>query len=219
MCGIVGYVGDQQALDIVIRGLRRLEYRGYDSAGVALVHSVDGRGEIATEKKAGKLANLDKALAETPLPESTIGIGHTRWATHGPPNDRNAHPHLGQKRRVAVVHNGIIENFAQLRHELERKGHDLLSDTDTEVAAHLLELELADGADLTTAMQRLCRRLEGAFTLVAVDAHDPTAGWWPPAATPRSWSVSVRARTSSPPTWRRSSSTRVRHSSSVRTRS
>ncbi len=168
MCGIVGYVGSQQAEDIVIRGLRRLEYRGYDSAGVALVHA----GAIASDKKAGKLANLDKALAESPLPESTTGIGHTRWATHGPPNDRNAHPHLGQTRRVALVHNGIIENFAALRHELERQSHDLLSDTDTEVAAHLLELELEGGADLTTAMQTLCRRLQGAFTLVAVDSHD-----------------------------------------------
>ncbi|HET7689940.1 MAG TPA: glutamine--fructose-6-phosphate transaminase (isomerizing) [Nocardioidaceae bacterium] len=168
MCGIVGYVGSQQAEDIVIRGLRRLEYRGYDSAGVALVRD----GAIASDKRAGKLANLDKALAEKPLPESTIGIGHTRWATHGPPNDRNAHPHLGQQSRVAVVHNGIIENFAQLRHELERDGHDLLSDTDTEVAAHLLEREVEQGADLTTAMQRLCNRLEGAFTLVAVDAQD-----------------------------------------------
>ncbi len=168
MCGIVGYVGSQQAEDIVIRGLRRLEYRGYDSAGVALVH--DNR--IASDKKAGKLSNLDKALAESPLPQSTTGIGHTRWATHGPPNDRNAHPHLGQQRRVAVVHNGIIENFAALRAELETAGHELLSDTDTEVAAHLLEQEVEGGADLTTAMQRLCLRLKGAFTLVAVDAQD-----------------------------------------------
>jgi glucosamine--fructose-6-phosphate aminotransferase (isomerizing) len=168
MCGIVGYVGSQQAEDIVIRGLRRLEYRGYDSAGIALVSD----GAIACDKRAGKLANLDKALAEEPLPPATTGIGHTRWATHGPPNDRNAHPHLGQRGRVALVHNGIIENFAALRQELERKGHDLRSDTDTEVAAHLLEALVDEGADLTTAMQRLCRRLEGAFTLVAVDAQD-----------------------------------------------
>ncbi|HSV37826.1 MAG TPA: glutamine--fructose-6-phosphate transaminase (isomerizing) [Nocardioidaceae bacterium] len=168
MCGIVGYVGSQQAEDIVIRGLRRLEYRGYDSAGVALVHE----GAIASDKRAGKLANLDKALAETPLPQSSTGIGHTRWATHGPPNDRNAHPHLGQQRRVAVVHNGIIENFAHLRHELESQGHELASDTDTEVAAHLLELELEVTGDLTTAMQRVCRMLEGAFTLVAIDGQD-----------------------------------------------
>ncbi|HET6697623.1 MAG TPA: glutamine--fructose-6-phosphate transaminase (isomerizing) [Nocardioidaceae bacterium] len=170
MCGIVGYVGPRQAQPIVVEGLRRLEYRGYDSAGIALVHD----GEIAWDKKAGKLTNLDKAIAQHPLPESTTGIGHTRWATHGAPNDRNAHPHLGRDGRVAVVHNGIIENFASLRAELEQAGHDLVSETDTEVTAHLLERELDRGAaDLTAAMQAVCRRLEGAFTLVAVDAADP----------------------------------------------
>ncbi|RYE80096.1 MAG: glutamine--fructose-6-phosphate transaminase (isomerizing), partial [Myxococcales bacterium] len=169
MCGIVGYVGHQQAQSVVIEGLRRLEYRGYDSAGIALI----SEGALASDKRAGKLANLEKAIQETPLPGSTTGIGHTRWATHGAPNDTNAHPHLGQQRRVAVVHNGILENFAQLRDELEAGGHDLLSETDTEVAAHLLEAEVASGADLTTAMQSVCRRLEGAFTLVAVDCEDP----------------------------------------------
>src|SRR3954464_2290833 len=109
-CGMVGYVGAQPAVDVVVEGLRRLEYRGYDSAGVAVVH--DGR--LTVRKRAGKLANLDKALADDPLPESCTGIGHTRWATHGPPTDRNAHPHLGQTGRVALVHNGIIENFAPL---------------------------------------------------------------------------------------------------------
>ncbi|HET8719291.1 MAG TPA: glutamine--fructose-6-phosphate transaminase (isomerizing) [Nocardioidaceae bacterium] len=170
MCGIVGYVGPRQAQPIVVEGLRRLEYRGYDSAGIALVHD----GQIAWDKKAGKLTNLDKAIAQHPLPESTTGIGHTRWATHGAPNDRNAHPHLGRDGRVPVVHNGIIENFASLRAELEQAGHDLVSETDTEVTAHLLESELDRGAaDLTVAMQAVCRRLEGAFTLVAVDATDP----------------------------------------------
>ena len=169
MCGIVGYVGPKQAENVVVEGLRRLEYRGYDSAGVALV--VDGK--IAAEKRAGKIANLDKALADSPLPEATTGIGHTRWATHGAPTDQNAHPHLGQDGRVALVHNGIIENFALLRAELEAAGHELRSETDTEIAAHLLEAAVADGADLTTAMQQVCRRLDGAFTLVAVDAQDP----------------------------------------------
>jgi glucosamine--fructose-6-phosphate aminotransferase (isomerizing) len=169
MCGIVGYVGPQQAQGVVIDGLRRLEYRGYDSAGIALVHD----GAIAADKKAGKLANLEKTIADNPLPPATTGIGHTRWATHGPPNDTNAHPHLGRHGRAALVHNGIIENFASLRAELEAEGHELVSETDTEVAAHLLEVELDRGADLTTAMQRVCRRLEGAFTLVAVDAQDP----------------------------------------------
>src|SRR3954471_20921151 len=170
MCGIVGYVGDQQAQGVVIEGLRRLEYRGYDSAGIALVVE----GTIATDKRAGKLANLEKAIADSPLAGSTTGIGHTRWATHGAPNDVNAHPHLGAGGRLALVHNGIIENFAELRTGLEQAGHELRSETDTEVAAHLLELELDAGADLTTAMQNVCRVLHGAFTLVAVDAQDPS---------------------------------------------
>ncbi|MGH3509636.1 MAG: glutamine--fructose-6-phosphate transaminase (isomerizing), partial [Nocardioidaceae bacterium] len=170
MCGIVGYVGPQQAEDVVVQGLRRLEYRGYDSAGVALVYD----GAVVSRKRAGKLANLDKALADDPLPESTTGIGHTRWATHGAPNDENAHPHLGQHGRLALVHNGIIENYAVLRADLEADGHILVSQTDTEVAAHLLEVELDRGADLTEAMQTVCRLLKGAFTLVAVDGQDPS---------------------------------------------
>ncbi|MDO7868718.1 glutamine--fructose-6-phosphate transaminase (isomerizing) [Nocardioides jiangxiensis] len=169
MCGIVGYVGSKQAQGVVIEGLRRLEYRGYDSAGVALVHD----GAIASDKKSGKLANLEKAIAEHPLPPSTTGIGHTRWATHGAPTDRNAHPHLGQAQRLALVHNGIIENFAEIRAQLEAEGHELLSETDTEVAAHLIERELDKGVDLTAAMQAACRQMEGAFTLVAIDAQDP----------------------------------------------
>ena len=170
MCGIVGYVGDKQAQDVVVEGLRRLEYRGYDSAGIALVAD----GAIEWRKRAGKLANLEKALADEPLPPSTTGIGHTRWATHGAPNDTNAHPHLGNSGRVALVHNGIIENFAELRAEVEAAGDDLLSETDTEIAAHLLESALADGGTLADAMRRVCARLEGAFTLVAVDAEDPS---------------------------------------------
>ena len=173
MCGIVGYVGEQQACDVVVEGLRRLEYRGYDSAGIALIPSEGGEGTIAAQKRAGKLANLEKAIRETPPAPSTTGIGHTRWATHGAPNDVNAHPHLGQHRRVALVHNGIIENFAALRSGLESTGHELLSETDTEVAAHLLETELEELGDLTTAMQAVCRRLQGAFTLVAIDAENP----------------------------------------------
>ncbi|GAA1760326.1 glutamine--fructose-6-phosphate transaminase (isomerizing) [Nocardioides hankookensis] len=170
MCGIVGYVGEKQAQDVVIEGLRRLEYRGYDSAGVALVAD----GVIASDKRAGKLANLEKAIVDRPLPAATIGIGHTRWATHGAPTDANAHPHTGGDRRVALVHNGIIENFAELRAELERSDHVLLSETDTEVAAQLLELLVVSGLDLTTAMLQLVARLEGAFTLVAVDSQDPS---------------------------------------------
>ncbi len=169
MCGIVGYVGPRSATDTVIDGLRRLEYRGYDSAGVAVV---DG-GAIALEKRAGKLANLEKVLDETPLPAAHTGIGHTRWATHGPPNDVNAHPHTGGTRRVALVHNGIIENFIELRERVEADDHVLLSDTDTEIVAHLVELQVQSGVDLTTAMQRVCQQLDGAFTLVAIDAAEP----------------------------------------------
>ncbi|MDR7251714.1 glucosamine--fructose-6-phosphate aminotransferase (isomerizing) [Nocardioides sp. BE266] len=169
MCGIVGYVGAKPAEGVVIEGLRRLEYRGYDSAGIALIDD----GTIVSDKRAGKLANLEKAIADSPLPPVTTGIGHTRWATHGAPTDRNAHPHVGRARRVALVHNGIIENFAELRARLEAEGVEMASDTDTEVAAHLLEEQLETGVDLTVAMQNVCRGLEGAFTLVAVDAQDP----------------------------------------------
>ncbi|MEV7447279.1 glutamine--fructose-6-phosphate transaminase (isomerizing) [Streptomyces nigra] len=169
MCGIVGYVGSQPALDIVMAGLKRLEYRGYDSAGVAVLAD----GGLAAGKKAGKLVNLEKELTERPLPTGTTGIGHTRWATHGGPTDANAHPHLDNAGRVAVVHNGIIENFAALRAELTERGHDLASETDTEVVAHLLAEEFSATADLAEAMRLVCRRLEGAFTLVAVHADEP----------------------------------------------
>jgi glucosamine--fructose-6-phosphate aminotransferase (isomerizing) len=169
MCGIVGYVGGQNALDVVIAGLKRLEYRGYDSAGVAVLAD----GSLAAAKKAGKLANLEKELADRPLPAGTTGIGHTRWATHGAPNDANAHPHLDNAGRVAVVHNGIIENFAELRSELTDRGHKLLSETDTEVVSHLLAEAYSSTSDLAEAMRQVCRRLKGAFTLVAVDADAP----------------------------------------------
>ncbi|MDQ3664226.1 MAG: glutamine--fructose-6-phosphate transaminase (isomerizing) [Actinomycetota bacterium] len=170
MCGIVGYVGGQDATDVVVSGLRRLEYRGYDSAGVALLTG----DTLHVAKRAGKLANLDKVLAEQPPGPATVGIGHTRWATHGPPNDTNAHPHADCHQRVAVIHNGIIENFGALRDELERGGHELVSETDTETVAHLLEQALPDnGEDLGSAMRAVCRRLQGAFTLVAVDVRTP----------------------------------------------
>lgn len=170
MCGIVGYVGQKQALEVVVAGLRRLEYRGYDSAGVAVV--ADGR--LETRKKAGKLVNLESLLGSDPLPDSTTGIGHTRWATHGGPTDSNAHPHVSADGRIAVIHNGIIENFAVLRDELTAQGVHLASETDTEVVAHLLSQALpAVGNSLPMAMQAVCSRLEGAFTLVAVDCTQP----------------------------------------------
>ncbi|RAJ38889.1 glucosamine--fructose-6-phosphate aminotransferase (isomerizing) [Kitasatospora sp. SolWspMP-SS2h] len=156
----------------MIAGLRRLEYRGYDSAGVAVqTAGADGQWLLSTDKRAGKLVNLEKSLAETPLPAGTTGIGHTRWATHGGPTDANAHPHLDDHRKVAVVHNGIIENFARLRADLTDRGHTLRSETDTEVVAHLLA-EAYDG-DLAEAMRAVCRQLDGAFTLVAVHADAP----------------------------------------------
>ncbi|MER5913322.1 glutamine--fructose-6-phosphate transaminase (isomerizing) [Streptomyces sp. NPDC001982] len=169
MCGIVGYVGPQSALDVVMAGLKRLEYRGYDSAGVA----VPADGGLAAAKRAGKLVNLEKELVDRPLPTGTTGIGHTRWATHGGPTDANAHPHLDNAGRVAVVHNGIIENFALLRAELEERGHELVSETDTEVVAHLLAEEFSGTGDLAESMRLVCRRLDGAFTLVAVHADEP----------------------------------------------
>src|SRR4051795_5755637 len=174
MCGIVGYVGSQDDLEVVLEGLRRLEYRGYDSAGVAVRTDA---GELASAKKAGKLANLEKVLAERPLPEATLGIGHTRWATHGGPTDRNAHPHLSADGKVAVIHNGIIENFAVLRAECEANGVEFTSETDTEVAAHLLAAAYRDTPEgegrLAEAMRAVSRRLEGAFTLVAAHADEP----------------------------------------------
>ena len=173
MCGIVGYVGHQQALDVVLEGLRRLEYRGYDSAGVAVL---DGAGGMVVEKRAGRIENLDKALG-TDHPDGirgTTGIGHTRWATHGPPTDRNAHPHLDGADAVAVIHNGIIENFAPLRAELEAAGVELRSETDTEVVSHLLAAQLpASGGDLAEALRVVCRRLDGAFTLVVAHRDRP----------------------------------------------
>ena len=169
MCGIVGYVGPRPAQDVIMGGLRRMEYRGYDSAGIAVVTE----SGLVLAKKAGKLANLGTELAEHPLPPSSHGIGHTRWATHGGPTDGNAHPHASYTGRVAVVHNGIIENFASLRAELEADGVLFASETDTEVAAQLLGREVERTTSLMEAMRAVCNRLEGAFTLVAVDAQSP----------------------------------------------
>nr|WP_278723654.1 glutamine--fructose-6-phosphate transaminase (isomerizing) [Corynebacterium accolens] len=177
MCGIVGYVGhasgDREyfALDVVVEGLHRLEYRGYDSAGVAMYAD----GEISWRKKAGKVAALDDEIAARPLKDSVLGIGHTRWATHGGPTDLNAHPHVVDGGKLAVVHNGIIENFAELRTELLNKGYNFVSETDTEVAAALLgDVFHNDAAgDLTKAMQLTAKRLDGAFTLLAIHADQP----------------------------------------------
>ena len=165
MCGIVGYVGEQQALDVVLGGLRRLEYRGYDSAGVAILD-----GTLQVERKAGKLSNLEKELSERTL-RGTLGIGHTRWATHGAPTDRNAHPQVDCSGKVAVVHNGTIENFEVLVRGLEQRGHQRTSDTDTEVVAHLVE-ERYDG-DLAATVRSICKDLEGSFVLVVAHQDEP----------------------------------------------
>jgi glucosamine--fructose-6-phosphate aminotransferase (isomerizing) len=170
VCGIVGYVGPRQALDVVVEGLRRLEYRGYDSAGIAII---GGDGPLQVAKKAGRIENLDKELTGRTI-AGTTGMGHTRWATHGAPNDRNAHPHTDATGRVAVVHNGIIENHGVLRAELEGDGVEFASDTDTEVVAHLVAKQLREsGGSLADALRAACRRLDGAFTLVIVDADQP----------------------------------------------
>ncbi len=174
MCGIVGYAGERQALGVVLAGLSRLEYRGYDSAGVAVLTD----GKISWAKRAGKLGNLTSALAESPPLPGTVGLGHTRWATHGAPTDPNAHPHTDCTGHLAVVHNGIIENFADLRADLIARGHVMTSETDTELVAHLLEDQTKDQNEvhpgsLASAMRAVCQRLAGTFTLVAVDDRDP----------------------------------------------
>ncbi|MDO4784865.1 MAG: glutamine--fructose-6-phosphate transaminase (isomerizing) [Propionibacteriaceae bacterium] len=169
MCGIIGYTGPRDGQQVVVDGLRRLEYRGYDSAGVAVADS----GRLIVAKKAGKIANLDAEIGAGGLPDSRTAIGHTRWATHGGPTDENAHPHLSFDGRVALVHNGIIENYAVLKAELQDGGIEFASKTDTEAVAHLLAKALAEEGDLVQAMYRTVARLEGTFTLVAMDATRP----------------------------------------------
>ncbi|MDN3311584.1 glutamine--fructose-6-phosphate transaminase (isomerizing) [Microbacterium oryzae] len=171
MCGIVGYVGPRESQDILLSGLARLEYRGYDSAGIAVI---DRDGGLGMRKKAGKLARLRETLEETPLAAGTTGIGHTRWATHGGPTDENAHPHLADDDKLAVIHNGIIENFSALRAELQAEGYSFRSQTDTEVAAVLLGREYrVAGGDLQAAFRAVVARLEGAFTLLAMHEDHP----------------------------------------------
>jgi glucosamine--fructose-6-phosphate aminotransferase (isomerizing) len=168
MCGIVGYVGRDEALPIVMEGLRRLEYRGYDSAGVAVVD-----GALTVRKRAGKLAELEALLADRPAPPATTAIGHTRWATHGAPTEGNAHPHLDCEGRVAVIHNGIIENFQELRARLDKDGHVFASETDTECVAHLLEEKLADAGSLADAVRLAVGELEGSYALVVISSDHP----------------------------------------------
>ena len=168
MCGIVGYVGRDEALPIVMEGLRRLEYRGYDSAGIAVVD-----GGLTVRRRAGKLAELEALLVDRPAPPATIAIGHTRWATHGAPTEGNAHPHLDCEGRVAVIHNGIIENFQELRARLDKQGHVFASETDTECVAHLLEEKLVDAGSLADAVRVAVGELEGSYALVVLSSNHP----------------------------------------------
>lgn len=171
MCGIVGYVGPRDSQAILLAGLSRLEYRGYDSAGIAVI---DAAGDLGMRKKAGKLGVLRDDLAEHPLADGSTGIGHTRWATHGGPTDVNAHPHLADGDELALIHNGIIENFTEIKAELLEEGYTFRSETDTEAAAILLGREYrANGGDLVEAFRSTVARLEGAFTLLAMHEEHP----------------------------------------------
>jgi glucosamine--fructose-6-phosphate aminotransferase (isomerizing) len=168
MCGIIGATGDQPALPLLLEGLARLDYRGYDSAGVAL----QGPDGLWRERKKGKLSELEGAVGDAPR-DATAGIGHTRWATHGRPSDENAHPHTDCTGRLALIHNGIIENYLALGDEVVANGHELTSETDTEVLAHLIETEMAAGASLPDAVRTCLKRVEGSFAIACVHADDP----------------------------------------------
>src|SRR5581483_9984493 len=169
MCGIVGYIGRRDATPVLLEGLRSLEYRGYDSAGLAVVH----RNRLQVTKTAGRVQDLRDKVARKPNTKATIGIGHTRWATHGEPNDNNAHPHTDTAGRIAVVHNGIIENAEQLRDQLTRQGVTLATDTDTEALAHMIAAEVTGDGTLEEAVRRVLRRVEGTYGLVVLDIFNP----------------------------------------------
>ena len=166
MCGIIGYIGSKPVVPVLLDGLRRMEYRGYDSAGVALV-SPEG---IALRRSAGKLANLERLLLGSPL-KGTAGIGHTRWATHGRPSDVNAHPHRAGQ--VVVIHNGIIENYLTLRAELEKKGRTVISETDTEIISHLIDDLMEQGRSFESATRQAVQKLEGSFAIVVMCDTQP----------------------------------------------
>src|ERR671915_202146 len=167
MCGIIGYIGSKPVVPVLLDGLRRMEYRGYDSAGVAVV-SPEG---IALRRSAGKLANLEHTIKIDPL-DGLYGVGHTRWATHGRPTEENAHPHRDCTGRIVVVHNGIIENYLELKHELQAEGHEFKTETDTEIVAHLVEREM-HGDGLENAVRRALTYMRGMFAIVLVSVEDP----------------------------------------------
>src|ERR671929_1111716 len=167
MCGIIGYIGPKDVVPVLIDGLRRLEYRGYDSAGVAVVRN----GSVDLRRSAGKLSNLEDVIGSDPI-TGDYGVGHTRWATHGRPTEENAHPHRDCTGRIVVVHNGIIENYLDLKHQLQSEGHAFLTETDTEIVAHLVEREMRDDG-LENAVRRAVLYMRGLFALVLVFADDP----------------------------------------------
>jgi len=169
MCGIVGYIGPKKVVPVIIEGLRKLEYRGYDSAGIAVV-TKDGKLEI--RRAPGKLRNLEEVIQKSPI-EGTYGIGHTRWATHGRPTEENAHPHRDCTGEIVVVHNGIIENYLELKEQLQREGHKFVTETDTEVVAHLVEKNSKDGVPLEDAVRKSLKELRGIYSLVFLSARDP----------------------------------------------
>ncbi len=169
MCGIMGYIGARKAVPIILDGLRRLEYRGYDSAGIAVL---DEKGDLVVRRASGKLRNLEEAIRNSPV-EGSFGIGHTRWATHGRPTEENAHPHRDSKGDVVVVHNGIVENYLSLKHRLQAAGHTFLSETDTEVIAHLIESHYQPGVKLESAVQKAVNELRGVFALVVIAKSCP----------------------------------------------
>src|SRR5215470_14445184 len=168
MCGIIGYVGTRDVVPVLIGGLKKLEYRGYDSAGIAVV---DGNG-VEVVRAEGKLTNLEAKLGEQSL-RGTFGMGHTRWATHGKPNENNAHPHRDCTGKVVVIHNGIIENFLTLKQQLQKSGHTFNTETDTEVVAHLIEENMKDGTKFVDAVRKTLKELEGHYALVMIDGDAP----------------------------------------------
>ncbi|MGH9731403.1 MAG: class II glutamine amidotransferase, partial [Candidatus Acidiferrales bacterium] len=179
MCGIVGYIGPKKVVPLILDGLKRLEYRGYDSAGIAVVEE---NGTLDIRRASGKLRNLEEAIRLSPL-DGLYGIGHTRWATHGRPTEENAHPHRDCKGEIVVVHNGIIENYLELKQQLIQKGHKFLTETDTEVIAHLIE-ENFNGS-LEGSVQKTVKQLTGVYALAVISTRDPrkivAARWGPPA--------------------------------------
>src|SRR6266851_7107220 len=170
MCGIVGYVGKKSVVPVIIEGLKKLEYRGYDSAGIAVAGN-GNNGALQLRRAEGKLRNLEEVIRLKPL-DGTYGIGHTRWATHGRPTEENAHPHRDCTGKIVVVHNGIIENYLDLKLELQRQGHLFVTETDTEIVAHLVEREMKDDG-LENAVRRALMFMRGLFALVLISADDP----------------------------------------------